>query len=79
VFAANGLIELPREGTATMLVTKFSEDPLTLRRGRVVGNAEEPPAVLVVEVDQTVVSLMSSSVESALNDLYLEVTDQERP
>jgi hypothetical protein len=48
VFTANGLIDLPQEGTATMLVANFSKEPLMLRRGREVGNNEEPSAVLVV-------------------------------
>jgi hypothetical protein len=53
VFTANCLIDLPREGTATMLVVNFSDEPLALRRCRVTGKAEEPQAVLVVGVYQT--------------------------
>jgi dUTPase len=78
-FVTNGLIDLPVEGTVMMLVANFSEEPLMIRRGRVVGEAEEPPSVLVVGVDQAGSENPSSSVEAALNDLELEVSDEERP
>ena len=40
IFVPNGLIDLPEDGSVAMLVANFSEEPLMIQRGRVVGKAE---------------------------------------
>ena len=79
IFVPNGLIDLPEDGSVAMLVANFSEEPLMIQRGRVVGKAEEPSPFLVVGAEQKREVVDSSEVTSALEDLEMDVTEAERP
>jgi transposase InsO family protein len=78
-FVANGLIELPVEGTTNMLVANFSEEPLMIRRGRVLGKAEKTSPILVAGVEDHGDADSFPSVNAAIKDLELEVSDEIRP
>jgi hypothetical protein len=78
-FVSNGLIELPVEGTTDLLVANFSDEPLMIRRGRVLGKAEKTSPILVAGVEYQGDADSFRSVNAAVDDLELEVSDEIRP
>jgi RNase H-like domain found in reverse transcriptase/Reverse transcriptase (RNA-dependent DNA polymerase)/Integrase zinc binding domain/Integrase core domain len=76
VFLSNGLAELPVDEPCMVWVANFSDNPVTLHRGQVIGVAEEPPSTcfVVPPIDP----LQSKDKAVRLEDIELEVSPTER-